>query len=265
MNMELNLLLEEVKQLAVDAGRFLCAERATFRREEVEQKAAHDYVSYVDKASEKMIVDRLRALLPGSGFVAEEGSAAYANEDYCWLVDPLDGTTNYIHDHAPYCVSIGLQKGNEMQLGVVYECTRNELFWATKDSPAYLNGREIHVSAVNTLDQAFIELGFPYDAERFRPFVNGLIGQLYGRVGGLRLLGCAAGELCYLAAGRFEARVEGLLGPWDIAAGSLIVQRAGGQVTDFSGGLSYGNGREVFASNGLLHQELLNVIQAQKK
>lgn len=262
--MDLNTLLEEVKLLAVEAGGFLRHERTSFHREKVEQKAAHDYVSYVDKESERRIVSRLKELLPEAGFVAEEGSAAFAGEEYCWLVDPLDGTTNFIHDHAPYCVSIALRRGREMQLGVVYECCRDELYWATKDTPAFLNGREIHASDVSEFGQAFIELGFPYDAECYRSFVNGLIENLYGRVGGLRLLGSAAAELCYIAAGRFEARIEGLIGPWDVAAGSLILQRAGGMLSDFSGGDTFYSGREVLASNGKLHAELLKLIQSQK-
>lgn len=254
-------LLEEVKALAVETGHFLRSERKSFRRDKVEKKAAHDYVSYVDKTSEQRIVKRLRELLPEAGFVTEEGSAVFSGEEYCWLVDPLDGTTNFIHDNAPYCVSIALRKGDKMQLGVVYECCREELYWATKDSPAYLNGQEIHVSDLSVLDQAFIELGFPYDAERFRPFINGIIASLYGHVGGLRLLGSAAAELCYLAAGRFEARIEGLLGPWDIAAGSLILQRAGGRVSDFNGGDTFHSGHEVLASNGKLHGQLLEIIR----
>lgn len=264
-NDDLAILLEHVKQLAREAGAFLRKERESFQRDSVEQKRAHDYVSYVDKASERMIVDRLKRLLPEAGFIAEEGSAVFDGEEYCWLVDPLDGTTNFIHNHAPYSVSIALNKGAKTLLGVVYECCRDELYYATADSAAYLNGAALKVSPVDTLDNAFIELGFPYDAERFRPFIVPLIHELYGHVGGLRLLGSAAVELCYIAAGRFEARIEGLLGAWDIAAGSLILQRAGGRVTDFSGGCAYKNGNEVLASNAFVHDELLKIIARHKK
>ncbi len=262
--MDLDWLTGEVRKLAEETGRDLIAERNSFDGTRVEQKAAHDYVSYVDKASERRIVDRLRELLPEAGFIAEEGTGTLQDEKYCWVVDPLDGTSNYIHDNAPYCVSIALRSREEVLLGVVYECTRNELFWAHKDSKAFLNGREIHVSGMSTLEHAFIELGFPYKAEQYRPFALKLIEELYGHVGGLRLMGAAAAELCYIAAGRFEARIEAFIGPWDIAAGHIILKQAGGLMTDFSGNPDCLNAREVFASNGNIHDELLNVIRKYK-
>ena len=148
---DLEHLTEAVKAVAREAGGFLRSERKSFDRGRVEQKAAHDYVSYVDKASERMIVARLHDLLPEAGFITEEGTGAFGGEEFCWLVDPLDGTSNYIHDNAPYCVSIALRDRKEVLLGVVYECCRDELFWACKDGKAYLNGEEIHVSRVSEL------------------------------------------------------------------------------------------------------------------
>lgn len=258
--MDLERLTAEVRTLAIETGNFLREERKHFLREKVQEKNAHDYVSYVDKESERRLIVCLSELLPEAGFIAEEGSGSLTTEEYCWVVDPLDGTTNFIHDNAPYCVSIALRNRNEILLGVVYEVCRDECFWAWKGSPAYLNGREIHVTSIDNLDQSFIELGFPYDAERFRPIVIRLIERLYGRVGGLRLLGSAAVELCYIAAGRFEARFEGLLGPWDIAAGTIILTQAGGQVSDFHGGSTFYSGHEVLASNGRIHDQLLKII-----
>lgn len=263
--MDLDFLTGEVKELALQAGEFLKKERLSFDRGRVEQKAAHDYVSYVDKASEKRIVERLHELLPEAGFVAEEGTGSLEGQEYCWVVDPLDGTSNYIHDCTPYCVSIALRDREEILLGVVYECGRGELFWANKDSKAYLNGKEIRVSGQSVLDLSFIELGFPYKAEDYRPFALGLIQDLYGHVGGLRLMGSAAAEICYVAAGRFEARVEGFIGPWDIAAGYVILKQAGGKMTGFDGNPDCLGAREVFASNGKVHEELLKVLQRHKK
>lgn len=263
--MDLERLTEEVRKLAVDTGRFLREERLSFNRDRVEQKSAHDYVSYVDKASEKQIIARLHELLPEADVVAEEGSGTFSSQEYCWVVDPLDGTSNFIHDSAPYCVSIALRNREEVLLGVVYECGRDELFWAYRGGKAYMNGREIHVSDQTVLDQSFIELGFPYDAETYRPFAVNLVNELYGHVGGLRLLGAAAVEICYVAAGRFEARIEGLINEWDVAAGSLILELAGGKMTDFSGNENRWNGREVFASNGKIHDELLNLLKKHKK
>lgn len=258
--MNLEELTAQVRALAIETGLFLREESRHFQREKVQEKNAHDYVSYVDKESERRIVARLHELLPEAGFIAEEGSGSLTNEELCWVVDPLDGTTNFIHQNAPFCVSIALRNREEILLGVVYEVCRDECFWAWKGSAAYLNGEEIHTTSIDNLDQAFIELGFPYDAERFRPIVTRLIERLYGQVGGLRLLGSAAVELCYIAAGRFEARFEGLLGPWDIAAGTIILTQAGGKVTDFSGGDSFYSGHEVLASNGLIHRQLLEII-----
>jgi myo-inositol-1(or 4)-monophosphatase len=256
-------LTEEVKKLAVETGAFLFEQRKHFHRELVETKRTHDYVSYVDKNSEARIVKRLYELLPEAGFIAEEGTGDLTTQPYCWLVDPLDGTTNFIHNNAPFCVSIALRNKEELLLGVVYECCRGELFWANKESKAYLGEEEIHVSDVADLDHSFIELGFPYDAQKFSPFVTGVVRDLYGRVSGLRLMGAAAAELCYIAAGRFEGRVEGLLGPWDIAAGTIILRKAGGMVTDFSGGENFYSGREVLASNGKIHSDLLKIVQLQ--
>ena len=262
---DLCFLTENVKALALQAGNFLKKERLSFDRSRVEQKAAHDYVSYVDKASERLIVDRLRQLLPEAGFITEEGTGSLEEQEYCWVVDPLDGTSNYIHGHTPYCVSIALRDRREVLLGVVYECGRDELFWACKGGKAYLNGTEIHVSDQRVLDQSFIELGFPYDAERYRAFAVKVVEELYGHVGGLRLMGSAAAEICYVAAGRFEARVEGFIGPWDIAAGYIILKQAGGMMTDFSGDENCFDAAEVFASNGKIHQDLLQVLEKNKK
>ena len=253
-------LTKQVRVLAMETGKFLKKERTHFQREKVQEKNAHDYVSYVDKESERRIVARLQELLPEAGFIAEEGSGSLTTEEYCWVVDPLDGTTNFIHNNTPFCVSIALRNREEILLGVVYEVCRNECFWAWKGSAAYVNGEEIHVTNINNLDQSFIELGFPYDAERFRPIITRLIERLYGRIGGLRLMGSAAVELCYIAAGRFEARFEGLLGPWDIAAGSIILTQAGGKITDFSGGDSFYSGHEVLATNGQIHEQMLKII-----
>lgn len=263
--MDLQQLTEDVKSLARESGEYIRKERASFSRTAVEQKGVHDYVSYVDKTSEHLIVERLRKLLPEAGFITEESGSDFSGQKYCWVVDPLDGTTNFIHDNAPYCVSIALRDEKQILLGVVYECVRNELFWANIESAAYLNGKEIHVSEQDTLDQSFIELGLPYKAEIFRPFVLKLLESLYGHVGGVRIMGAAAAELCYIAAGRFEARVEGLLGPWDIAAGSVILKQAGGMMTDFEGNADCYDAKEVFASNGKIHEELLKILSRYKK
>ncbi len=263
--LNLEIITEKVRKIAIEAGAFLRQERTNFHRERVEEKNSHDYVSYVDKESERRIVKELSALLPEAGFIAEEGSGNHGEEELYWLVDPLDGTTNYIHDNAPYCVSISLRNKKELLIGVVYEVCRKECFWAWKGSKAYLDGQEIHVSDVSAMDTAFIALGFPYNHEAYKPMALHLVQQLYGRVGGLRLQGAAAAEICYIAAGRFEARIEANLGPWDIAAGTLILMQAGGKVTDFDGGNTFYSGHQVLATNGKMHDLLLAVVKNGKE
>ena len=240
--LDLEKITLNVREIALRAGAFLRNERSGFDRSKVEKKNAHDYVSYVDKESERRIVAQLRELLPEAGFIAEEGSGSLTTENYCWLVDPLDGTTNFIHNNAPYCVSIALRNKEELLVGVVYEVCRDELYWTYKGAPSY------------------VALGFPYDSQKYKPLAEHIVHELYGNVGGMRLQGAAAAELCYVAAGRFEARIEGLLGPWDIAAGSIILMNAGGKVTDYSGGGDFYSGREVLATNGKLHDEFLKVL-----
>ena len=254
-------LCTQVQQIAREAGTFLKEERRKFDRTRVEEKSAHNYVSYVDKESEKWLIAQLSALLPEAGFIAEEGSGSLTDENYCWLVDPLDGTSNYIHDVAPYCVSIALRNKKELLIGVVYEVCRDECFYAWKGSKAYLDGREIHVSDVSDLDKAFIDLGFPYNSDAYRPVALRLVDRLYGFAGGTRLMGAAAAEVCYIAAGRFEARIEAWIGPWDIAAGALILMQAGGKVTDFSGGDNWQSGDEVLATNGAMHETLMQLVR----
>lgn len=258
-DLDLDALCGEVQKIARQAGAYLKSEREKFDLSQVEEKSAHNYVSYVDKESERWIVSRLAALLPEAGFITEEGSGEHAGQAYYWVVDPLDGTSNYIHNLAPYCVSIALCGPSGTLLGVVYEVCRDECFYAVANGYAYLDGHEIRVSEVATLDQAFIAIGFPYNADGYRPMALRLVDRMYGRVGGIRLMGSAAAELCYVAAGRFEARIEAFLGPWDVAAGGFILQQAGGKVTDLGGGDDWKSGREVLASNGSrLHEELMS-------
>lgn len=164
---DLRILTGKVCDVARTAGRFLKEERKSFRREAVEEKHAHDYVSYVDKESEKRIVAALGALLPEAGFIVEEGSAVYRDEPYCWVVDPLDGTTNYIHGNAPYCVSIALRNKHELLLGVVYDPCLDECFYAWKGGGAYLNGQSLQVSSVRSMEASFVVTELPYNSEQY--------------------------------------------------------------------------------------------------
>ena len=261
-NMEnLKALTEAVCCVAREAGHFLKEERKSFRREVVQEKHAHDYVSYVDKASEKKVVSALRKLLPEAGFIAEEGSAAYSDETYCWVVDPLDGTTNYIHDNAPYCVSIALRDKQSLLLGVVYEPCRDECFYAWKGGGAYVNGERLRVSLVSELKDAFVVTELPYNFEQYARTGEHLIHELYGKVAGIRMNGSAALALCYVAAGRFDAWLEAFIGKWDFSAAALMVLEAGGKVTDFLGNENFIEGHHIIATNGPLHPLFLRLVR----
>ena len=251
--LDLKQLTGDVCRIATEAGHFLKEERKNFRRESVVEKHAHDYVSYVDKESEVRIVKALSALLPEAGFITEEGSATYQDEPYCWVIDPLDGTTNYIHDEAPYCVCIALRSQTELLIGVVYEVCRDECFYAWKGGKAFMNGEEIHVSDLSQEQDAFVITELPYNYQQYKQTALHLIDRLYGVVGGIRMNGSAAAAICYVAAGRFDAWAEAFLGKWDYSAAALIVLEAGGRVTDFYGDDHFIEGHHIIATNGHLH------------
>lgn len=259
--LDLKSLCEQVKLIAKDAGQFLREERKHFDLNRVEEKNTHDYVSYADRSSEKMIIKALGKLPLEASFLGEESGQTIDNKPYRWVIDPLDGTTNYIHDIAPYCVSIGLCDKQDILLGVVYEICRDECFYAWKGSGAFRDGQAIHVSDVDDLDKAFVAMGFPYNSEAYKPTALHFVDGLYGHAGGCRLLGAAAAELCYVACGRVDARAEAYIGEWDVTAGGLIVQEAGGLMTDYTGGDSWRTGREVLASNGKIHTLLQGLLK----
>lgn len=258
--MNLEFLTSEVCKIAKEGGHFLAQERKTFRKDRVEEKNAHDYVSYVDKETEKLLVARLSELLPQAGFITEEDTVAFEKKDYYWVIDPLDGTTNYIQDNAPYCVSIALTTDAEILLGVVYEVCRDECFYAWKGSNSFLNETQIRVSDKDNMSQAFIGLDLPYNAGDYKPVVNHLMDSLYGKVSSVRINGSAAMSMCYVAAGRFDAWAEAYIKPWDFMAGALIVLQAGGAVTNFTGSSLFRKGHDILASNSLLHNDMLQLL-----
>ena len=251
-----------VCEIAQQAGDYIREERRKFSLERVERKHAHDYVSYVDKGSEQLIVSELRKLLPEAGFITEEGLAGHDAEQMLWVVDPLDGTTNFIHQYAPYAVSIALLKGKEILIGVVYEICADECFYAWKGGGAFVDGLRLHVSH-HQMQDALLCLQLPYNSEAYKPVIKRLIEQLYGNVGSIRMCGSAAMALCYVAAGRLDGYAEQYIGQWDYMAGSLIVKEAGGMVMDYSGSDDFTEGNSVVATNGVIQQDLLTVIKTE--
>ena len=257
--MQLESITQAVCATARRAGAYIRDERRKFSLDSVQRKHSHDYVSYVDKGSESLIVAALKQLLPNAGFITEEGSAGHTDEQLLWVVDPLDGTTNFIHNYAPYAVSIALMQGRQVLVGVVYEVCADECFYAWQGGGAYCNGQPIRVSR-QPIDDALLCLQLPYNSEAYKPTAQHFINTFYGRAASIRMNGSAAMSLCYVAAGRLDGYAEQYIGQWDYMAGSLIVAEAGGQVTDYDGSADYTRGNSVVATNGIVQQDILDAI-----
>jgi myo-inositol-1(or 4)-monophosphatase len=244
-------------EIAREAGALL-AELAR-QPHEISYKRRSDLVTEADRRSEALIVRRLRGCFPTHAIVAEEGSGHLSDSDYCWYVDPLDGTTNFAHGFPMFCVTLGLAYRGEVVAGVVYDPTRDELYTVERGSGAYLNGQRLRVSRNAQLAQCLLATGFPPFAQN-----HDLNIQFYFRFTelshGIRRAGSAALDLCSVAAGRFDGFWELKLNPWDKAAGSLLVEEAGGRVTDIRGEPFKLLGDDVFASNGLVHDHMCQVF-----
>ena len=250
-----------MQDLVKSTAIFIEGEKAKHGDLGIEVKGRHNYVTSVDKNSERMLVKGLLDILPGSGFITEEGTASDKNERFKWIIDPIDGTTNFIHGLPPYAISIALMDNDEIVIGVIYELGMKECFYAWKGSPAYLNGREISVSKVTTLSDSLIATGFPYTNFKYlERFMETLIFFMENS-DGLRRLGSAATDIAYTACGRFEGFYEYGLNPWDVAAGILILKQAGGKVSDFDGGSDYLFGGEIVASNEFVFEEFQRTIE----
>jgi myo-inositol-1(or 4)-monophosphatase len=259
--MNLSKLTAEVIVLTKEVGEFIRAEALVFNRESVEYKGLHDMVSYVDKTAEIKLVKGLSALLPEAGFVTEEKTSSIKGEEYNWIIDPLDGTTNFIHGIPTFSVSIALQYKEELVLGVVYEINRDECFSAWKNGGAYLNNNRISVSKAPTIENTLLATGFPfYEFADMEPYLN-VLRVLMQKCHGIRRIGSAAVDLAYVACGRFDGYFEYNLNSYDVAAGIVLVREAGGDIFDFKGGDEPVSRREIIATNGHISEELVNVIK----
>ena len=265
-NQDLDALCCRVCGLVSEVGDFIRAEMGKVQPGQVELKALNSLVSYVDKEAELRLVQGLSEMLPGSRFLTEEETStdsAEADSPWRWIVDPLDGTTNFLHQIPFFSVSVALQYQEETVIGVVLEVTRQELFYAWRNGGAYLNGQPIEVSRVERLSEALLATGFPYhDFGRVEHYLK-LLALLFPRTRGLRRLGSAALDLAYVACGRFEAFFEYSLSPWDVAAGAFLVREAGGRVGNFAGQPDELFGGEILAYNHIgLGEELRGLILA---
>lgn len=261
MSINLQTLCQDVCALSKEVGVFIKNEGEKFSLMKVEVKGKNDFVTYVDKTSEKRIVEKLAILLPEAGFIAEEGTSTKKGEIYNWVIDPLDGTTNFIHGIPCFAISIALMRNKELVLGVIYEINLDECFYAWEGSKAYLNGKEINVTKTAKLADSLLATGFPYyDYNRMDDYMK-LFNYFMTHTHGLRRLGSAATDLAYVACGRFEGFYEYSLQPWDVAAGAFIVQQAGGKVTDFKGEGNYIFGKEIVAGNTAFFDEFLDAVK----
>jgi myo-inositol-1(or 4)-monophosphatase len=261
MNLDLEALCQDVIELSREVGIFIKMEESKVSAKDIEEKSLNSFVSYVDKTAEKKLVEELSKLLPEAGFIAEEGTSTKKGERYNWIIDPLDGTTNFLHGIPTYSVSVALQRDDEIVLGVVYEVNRDECFYAREGGAAFLNSDKIRVSENKIFANSLLATGFPYyDYEHMESYFS-VLKQLAQKTRGIRRIGSAAVDLAYVACGRFDAFFEYSLHPWDVAAGAFIVQQAGGKISDFKGGDNWLNGKEIVAGNPNVFAELGDLIK----
>lgn len=261
MMKELELKTQQVCDLAKEVGQFIKNEMGRLAKGDLEHKGLHDYVTYVDKTSEQKLVKGLSEIVPESGFIAEEQTTPNQSAEYTWIIDPLDGTTNFIHSVPLFSVSIALQKQGKTIMGVVYEIIRDECFYSYEGAKAYLNNRPIQVSATDKLDNSLLATGFPFaDFSKLDGYME-FFKYLMQHSRGLRRLGSAAVDLAYTACGRFEGFYEYSLKSWDVAAGAYIVKQAGGNVSDFKGSDNYLYGGEIVATTSGIYEEFMQAIK----
>lgn len=257
--MKIENIVRETEQIIKSCGQFIRQEAKKFSMEDVELKGKADLVSYVDKQSERLLVSELTKLLPQAGFITEEGTIDQQVKEYTWIIDPLDGTTNFVHGIPSYAVSIGLKKGNEIVMGFVYEINRAECFYAWKGGGAYLDGQPIRVSPTKLVEDGLFSTGFPAnDFPKVDQYLT-ILKELLSQSRGLRRMGSAASDLAYVACGRLQGFFEYNLKPWDVAGACPIITEAGGYVSDFKGGGNFLFGGEIIAGCGV-HPPLVELI-----
>ena len=257
---ELCFLCQRVCEISKETGDYILAERLRMGRPDFESKGKNDFVTLVDKGAEALLVKHLAETIPESGFITEENTVPFVENDYVWIIDPIDGTTNFIHGLPLFSISIALQYKQKTVLGVVYEVSNRECFYASLGKGAFCNGEKISVSSHELLSNSLLVTGFPYkDAGKLENWMR-LFIDLLRKSHGVRRLGSAAIDLAYVACGRFEAFYEYGLSPWDVAAGAFIVEQAGGFVSDYQGGDNFVFGKELLAGNGRMNEELRAVI-----
>lgn len=260
-NLELKRITSSALEIVKDVADFIRNESKGFKQTAVEYKGSNDLVSYVDKTSEKMLVKGLSKVLPGCSFITEENTVKETEAAWKWIIDPLDGTTNFVHGVPCFCISVGLMHEQTLVAGIIHELNLNECFYAWHGGGAWLNGMPIRVSEINELKKSLLATGFPYsNYDRMKPYME-VFDWCMRHTHGLRRLGSAAADMAYVAAGRFEGFYEYGLNAWDVAAGIIIIKEAGGKVGDFSGGDNALFGKEIISTNSLVYEEFLAVVK----
>ena len=257
--------MNEFLKLAVTAARLagdiILKNLGNLSASDVQTKQAFDFVTKVDRWSESVIIGTIREKFPHHIFLAEETIKQADAGAYRWIIDPLDGTTNYIHGYPVFSISIALEYGGEIVVAIVFDPLRDELFHAVRGGGAFLNNRKIRVSETTTLASSLIATGFPFKAKDMLDLYLSAFRKIFFEVSDIRRAGSAAIDLAYVAAGRCEGFFELNLGPWDMAAGSLLITEAGGTVTDFGGGDAFLSTGNIVAGNSHIHPEILQIIR----
>lgn len=244
------------------AGHFIESNLHQVSAGDIEVKSRNSLVSFVDKQAEKILVRELQDLIPGSGFITEESTIEQSTNEYTWIIDPLDGTTNFLQKIPVYSVSVGLVYQDEIISGVVYSIPQDEAFYAWKGGGAWCNGKRIYVSGQNNVEEAMVATGFPYASRDMLPKLTSVFEYFLVHAKGIRRLGSAAVDLAYVACGRFDVYYETSLNAWDIAAGILLVKEAGGIVTDFNGDQAMLENGQVIAAAPGIHAAVEDHIQS---
>jgi myo-inositol-1(or 4)-monophosphatase len=257
--MNLDHLLNQTAETVLEAGEYI--RKAKINQSDIEVKSLNSLVTYVDKTSEKILVEGLSKILKEAGFITEEETIVQEKKEYNWIIDPLDGTTNFIHQLPCYSISVALNKGEKNILGIVYEINQDECFTAHIETTSKLNQKEIKVSSTKDLEDSLIGTGFPYDDFSQQENYLKILGSLLKKTRGARRFGSAAVDLAYTACGRFDAYYENNLNSWDVAAGALIVKQAGGIVSDFNNQDNYIFGKQILAGNKHIHPKVFSEIK----
>jgi len=254
--------LSTAVRAAKHAGQFILENLGRISKKDIALKQASDFVTFVDKESEQIIIHTIKEDFPHHSFLAEESIKETGRGEYRWIIDPLDGTTNYIHQYPVFSVSLALEYKKEIILGVTLDIGRDELFTAEKGRGAFLNKNPIKVSKATTLKDSLITTGFPFRRKELIDIYLKLFKNVFNKVSDLRRAGSAALDLAYLACGRCEGFFEIGLSPWDITAGAILIKEAGGVITDFGGGPDYLLAGNIVAGTPAIHKEILAEVKS---